>query len=341
MDRVKVTGIADDGLSLLLSDGEHQWELPINDKLINTIRRAIPAPTEPAGMNATDLPRIGASQVQEMLRTGIDISVVSQRSGWSIDKVLAFEGPIRGERDYIANMAKKVVLYPQYSRVTLEESVQQRLRTRQAQKNHVWDAWKISGTTWLIQVVFLVDAQEKTAQWHFDRKKRLLTPRDDEARWLAVEKDEVAEQQQGVSQLFDQARALQSADISASARTARGNQAAQAAQKAAQDYPHREEANRQQATDNAEQLAQQMRRTRKQQDVTDSVGAAFTTESTSSPADSSATNDADSQAPDDVLFTVEGDSAEPPSPSKPKRRTERPIMPTWDDIMFGTRSPRE
>lgn len=139
MQDLKLIGVHEDGDHLLLADGDGgRYRLALDDALRAAARR--------------DRPRLGQLQieiegglrprdVQSLIRSGLSTEEVAGRSGWTVEKVRRFEGPVLAEREFIANKARATVLaHDGKSAETFGERVETRLRDRG------WAPIRCSGT---------------------------------------------------------------------------------------------------------------------------------------------------------------------------------------------------
>ena len=120
---------------------------------------------------------------------------VADRSGWSVEKVRRYEGPILAEREHVAGLARGVRLRgrggSQGSAPTLSTRVGQRLSGRGVDPAVAeWDSGRNDEGEWTVTVTFPAGGRERQARWHFDVAARTVTAADDEARWLS--EDEAA-----------------------------------------------------------------------------------------------------------------------------------------------------
>ena len=186
MDDLRLIGVHEDGEHLLLATGDgDRFRLRVDDAVRAAVRR--------------DRPRLGQLQieiaggvrpreVQAMIRAGATAQEVAERTGWPVEKVERFEGPVVAERAHIAGLAREVRLrgYNGSSVVTLGSRVTERLTARGVEADHVlWDSSRSDDGAWRVTVTFPAGGRERTATWHYDVASRTVLPRDDEARWLA------------------------------------------------------------------------------------------------------------------------------------------------------------
>ena len=190
MRDLRLIGVHEDGRRLLLSDsGGEQFSVPLDEPLRAAVRR--------------DRPRQGRLQievdgglrpreVQAMIRAGLSAEDVADRSGWTVEKVHRYEGPILAEREYVAGLARAVRLRGRSgggsSTPTLAARVSARLSGRGVDPAAaLWDSARNESGEWTVVVTFPAGGREREAHWHFDVQARTVIAADDEARWLSEE----------------------------------------------------------------------------------------------------------------------------------------------------------
>lgn len=190
MRDLRFTGVDDDGTHLLLVDeDDQQHRVEINDALRTAVRsvRAVSG-------GQVD-PNVRPRDVQSLLRSGLTIDEVAERTGWSSTKVALFEPPIRAERDHVAITAQRLQLHSRVAgrdhTTTVGERVGERLDHRGVAASDLeWDAWR-GDRGWTIVCRFPAGGRARVATWRYDAATQSLHPTDDEARWLS-EDDQVA-----------------------------------------------------------------------------------------------------------------------------------------------------
>lgn len=187
MHDLRLIGVHEDGEHLLLADRDGgRYRVRIDDALRAATRR--------------DRPRLGQLQIeidngvrprdiQAMIRAGASAREVAERTGWSVERVARFEGPVLAEREHVANLARDVVLRVRggdgRGEETLGERVGERLAARGvAADGATWDAYRGEDGTWNVTVEFAAGSRTRAARWHVDPETRTALPVDDEARWL-------------------------------------------------------------------------------------------------------------------------------------------------------------
>ena len=190
MRDLRLIGVHEDGRRLLLSDsGGEQFSVPLDEPLRAAVRRDRPRFGQlPIEVDGGLRPR----EVQAMIRAGLSAEDVADRSGWTVEKVHKYEGPILAEREYVAGLARAVRLRGRSgagsSTPTLSARVSARLSGRGVDPAAaLWDSARNDSGEWTVIVTFPAGGREREARWHFDVQARTVTAADDEARWLSEE----------------------------------------------------------------------------------------------------------------------------------------------------------
>ncbi|WP_345501625.1 septation protein SepH [Pedococcus ginsenosidimutans] len=190
MRDLRLIGVHEDGQRLLLSDAEgEQYGVPLDEPLRAAVRR--------------DRPRLGQLQieidgglrprdVQAMIRAGLSAEEVADRSGWPVEKVRRYEGPILAEREYVAGLARAVRLRGRGGAGSTTPTLSARVSTRLSGRgvdpaSAEWDSARSESGEWTVVLTFPAGGRERQARWQFDVQARTVTASDDEARWLSEE----------------------------------------------------------------------------------------------------------------------------------------------------------
>lgn len=188
MQDLRLVGVADDGAHVLLvgTDGT-RFRLPLDEALLAAVRRDRPR----LGQLQIEVGGLRPREVQELIRTGLSTQEVADRSGWTVEKVRKFEVPVLAEREYVANLARAANPgRDSRTAATLEDRAHERLRQRGVPLDHLsWDSARVETGVWTVQLVFPAGGRERTAQWRFDPKARYLRAVNDDARWLSEDDD--------------------------------------------------------------------------------------------------------------------------------------------------------
>ncbi|MFD9462331.1 septation protein SepH [Streptomyces sp. NPDC060027] len=193
MPELRVVAVSNDGTRLVLKAADStEYTLPIDERLRAAVRG--------------DRPRLGQIEIeveshlrprdiQARIRAGASAEEVAQLAGIPVDRVRRFEGPVLAERAFMAERARKTpVRRPgENAGPQLGEAVQERLLIRGAEKDTVqWDSWRRDDGTWEVLLVYRVAGEPHAASWTYDPPRRLVQAVDDEARSLIGEPEDLA-----------------------------------------------------------------------------------------------------------------------------------------------------
>ncbi|MEZ0089606.1 hypothetical protein ABH925_000745 [Streptacidiphilus sp. EB129] len=194
MPELRVVAVSNDGSRLVLKAADAtEYFLPIDERLRAAVRG--------------DRPRLGQIDVeshlrprdiQARIRAGASAEEVAQLAGISVERVRRFEGPVLAERAFMAERARKTTVRRQGESTgpQLGDAVAERLVLRGAEKDsEAWDSWRRDDNTWEIVLVFRAGGQAQQARWTYDPPRRLVQPLDDEARSLVGESPQRAEEE--------------------------------------------------------------------------------------------------------------------------------------------------
>ncbi|MDF8265833.1 septation protein SepH [Luteipulveratus flavus] len=189
MQDLRLVGVHEDGAHVLLAgpDGT-RYRVLVDDALREATRRERGAARTDSALTDEPMEPLRPRDVQAMIRAGVGVPEVAERSGWSEEKVRKYEPPIRAEREYVAGLARAVQLRGRGrdgDQPTLGSRAAARLDERGVESERVsWDSWKTENGTWTVVCEFPAGGRERRATWRFDPRDRTLAASDDEARWL-------------------------------------------------------------------------------------------------------------------------------------------------------------
>lgn len=175
-----VIGAENGGLVVVDSSGT-RYRVPITEALHAALRQTRPA--------APAAHRVGPRDVQALIRSGLSAAEVVAQTGESIEYVQRFEGPVLAEREYVITAARAVPVAvgddsePLATTRTFGTVIDSRLDDLGA-RSAVWTSRK-KGSHWVVEIGFLDDDVERSAQWTFDPKKSALVPANHEAQSLS------------------------------------------------------------------------------------------------------------------------------------------------------------
>ncbi|MEV0006875.1 septation protein SepH [Streptomyces sp. NPDC051840] len=193
MPELRVVAVSNDGTRLVLKAADStEYTLPIDERLRAAVRN------DRARLGQIEIEvesHLRPRDIQARIRAGASAEEVAQFAGIPVDRVRRFEGPVLAERAFMAERARKTpVRRPgENTGPQLGEAVQERLLLRGADRETVqWDSWRRDDGTWEVLLVYRVAGEPHSASWTYDPPRRLVQAVDDEARSLIGETDDVA-----------------------------------------------------------------------------------------------------------------------------------------------------
>lgn len=194
MPELRVVAVSNDGTRLVLKAADStEYTLPIDERLRAAVRN------DRARLGQIEIEvesHLRPRDIQARIRAGASAEEVAQLAGIPVDRVRRFEGPVLAERAFMAERARKTpVRRPgENAGPQLGEAVAERLLLRGADKDAVhWDSWRRDDGTWEVLLAYRVAGQAHSATWTYDPPRRLVQAVDDEARSLIGETDDTPE----------------------------------------------------------------------------------------------------------------------------------------------------
>ncbi|MET7761236.1 septation protein SepH [Streptomyces sp. NPDC005336] len=194
MPELRVVAVSNDGTRLVLKAADStEYTLPIDERLRAAVRN------DRARLGQIEIEvesHLRPRDIQARIRAGATAEEVAQMGGIPVDRVRRFEGPVLAERAFMAERARKTpVRRPgENTGPQLGEAVAERLLLRGAEKDTAqWDSWRRDDGTWEVLLVYRVAGEPHSASWTYDPPRRLVQAVDDEARALIGEADDTPE----------------------------------------------------------------------------------------------------------------------------------------------------
>jgi hypothetical protein len=193
MRELAFVGLSDDGTALVLSgpDGT-RYSVPCDDKLEAAMRRD----RTRLGQMEIALDGTTPKDIQQRVRFGQTPEEISDSSGIPLERVLRFAGPVIAERQHIAAQATEVELRDGNASRTLGATVLDTLALGGADPELVeWDAWRREDGRWSLlaswEPVEGVAYGATAALWSFDPVGRTVVADDPASGWLLGDRPEV------------------------------------------------------------------------------------------------------------------------------------------------------
>lgn len=172
MDDIRLNGNDGDYLILETADGE-QYRLVNDESLQSAVKKAATA-------SASD--SMSPRAMQDAVRNGASIAEVVEASGASYEFVEKFAAPVLAELAHVIDSAKTLRLpgLSETGDVEFGDFVTSKLSTLHASDAR-WSAKRLDFNLWHISVNYSVDGSEIVAIWSFDPKRLVLSPENDKA----------------------------------------------------------------------------------------------------------------------------------------------------------------
>jgi hypothetical protein len=200
MRELAFVGLSDDGRSLVLSstDGT-RYTVPCDERLEAAVRR------DKSRLGQLEIALDGTSprDIQQRVRHGQSPDDISASSGLPLERIMRFAVPVLAEREHVAAQARGVELRDGSSSQTLEVSVVTALERGSVEVEALeWDAWRRDDGRWSLLAswdpVDSVAVGATAALWIYDPAGRTVVPDDHASAWLLGERpDTVVDQADG------------------------------------------------------------------------------------------------------------------------------------------------
>ena len=349
MERLTVIGVEDDTLIVESAAGA-RFGIAITD---------VPALTRrPSSEHVRR--KASPREIQTLIRQGMTAEEVQKATDEELSYIERFEAPVLAERAHILEKARATpVASGDLDPLAVERTFDAAMRERLGELGATdveWLSWREVDRGWVIRLTFSVDGKETDARWAFDHRKGTLTPLGKESKALTQSADPssvlvprlrpVADAPTKQEPAAPAQQAPQQTEEPAAAKPQRFDSGAfralpseDTADRAAEESPKRTARDAaatrssRPATEpsHTADLLDALRRRRSERDAAASA----------SPSAPAADED------DTPLFQVEAEE-QPSAPEQDghhhtsplnsgKRKGSRASMPSWDEIVFGSR----
>lgn len=162
----------------LETQGGEKFRLVLDDSLRSAIKRDISI--------QLDAVSISPREIQDEVRAGATAEEVAEKHSVPLDYVEKFALTVVDEIGHIIASAQTVRIsveadrYSEATQVEFGEILEGRLKKAGA-KNVVWSATKVEGSPWVVSVSYEVSDDAKSAVWSFDQRKLVLSPENETA----------------------------------------------------------------------------------------------------------------------------------------------------------------
>ena len=184
---LQALGLSEDGGQLVLASTDGQrFAVPVDERLRSIVRGR-------AGRLGQQEVRLESAlsprEMQSRLRAGATAAEVARAAGIPIERVARYEVPVLAERARVVEEARGARLPSRTDepRRPLGELVDDRLATSGvALHDATWDAWRRPDGTWMVHVSFTTGERERRATWSWDPSVRRVRPHDEDAEALVA-----------------------------------------------------------------------------------------------------------------------------------------------------------
>lgn len=168
--------------ALLFRDGDgREFVAPLTEMLTSSILRGSTLEVVPDSPQRRLTPR----EIQALLREGLTATQINEQTGTEIERVRRFEGPVRAEIMRAIERALSSPVGNDPDSPTIGDLVVDRLAERGVDTEELkWTASKRDSGAWEVSVVFVEADIEKSAMWTLAEATDLATAGDETAREL-------------------------------------------------------------------------------------------------------------------------------------------------------------
>ena len=173
-------GVGADEETLVFTDSEgHRYTTPITDELRGAVRRDRPR----IEAIAEDKP-LRPREIQALLRSGARAVDIAREHNVEVSQITRYEAPVQAEKDYALSRALSSHIGSLPDSPVMGDLVVDRLAARGVSPDSLnWSASRQPDSPWVIQLTFVQGAVKHGAQWRLPSSGHLEAI-DEEARWL-------------------------------------------------------------------------------------------------------------------------------------------------------------
>ncbi len=319
----------------LETQGGERFRLILDDALRSAIKREIQV--------QLDTVSISPREIQDLVRSGLSASDVANSHSVPLDYVEKFALTVVDEIGHIIASAKTVRIsieadrYSEASQLEFGEILEGRLRKADA-TSVIWAATKLEGEPWMVSVSYVSAEENRNAVWSFDQRKLVLSPENESAVRLSAgdfAASPSTPKLKRVEEASDSTRVIElprvdivpetesTAEASAPATVSSIEELTRTSLQSVTDEPQGEKVIAEPLSPTAD-LLEALRKKRiaaTEGSTADLAPVAIETE----------------KKEPEQASSLEVEEIEP-APMAPAAKKGRPSMPSWDEIVFGTKA---
>ncbi|MBH0115589.1 DUF3071 domain-containing protein [Salinibacterium sp. NG253] len=181
MEDLRVIEVQDGALIVSSNDGT-RFRLAVDNVLQSRLRQS--------RAQTGSGPKLAPREIQAHIRAGMSAQDVANLTGADIDYIERFEGPVVAEREFVVKSALGVPVHVAgetdslTSSRTFGSAIRERLVDVNA-ANERWASWKDPENGWTVKLSFNSNSIDHDARWQYDPKRQSLVPLNNEAKTLS------------------------------------------------------------------------------------------------------------------------------------------------------------
>lgn len=191
---LRLISVSDDGLRMLLVDDEdREYTADIDDRLRAALE-AVSTRRSEQTVNKTPSSSLRPRDIQTRIRSGESAEEVAAVAGTTVEKILAFAGPVLAEREHMAQRAQQASVRRRPGEAastarTLGEAVSAHFQTMYINPESVnWDSYRRPDGRWKLTGEYETPERSGIAELTYDAPGNFVELDNDDARWLTGEK---------------------------------------------------------------------------------------------------------------------------------------------------------
>ncbi|MGH3353822.1 MAG: septation protein SepH [Nocardioides sp.] len=192
---LRLISVSDDGKRMLfVDDAEREYTADIDDRLRAALE-AVSTRRSEQTVNKTPSSSLRPRDIQTRIRAGESAEEVAAVAGTTVEKILAFAGPVLAEREHMAQRAQQASVRrrpgeeaPSTAR-TLGQAVAAHFQSMYIDPESVsWDSYRRPDGRWKLTGEYETADRSGIAELTYDAPGNYVELDNDDARWLTGEK---------------------------------------------------------------------------------------------------------------------------------------------------------
>lgn len=183
MIELEFLGRSGDSRSVVFTDtaGE-RYSVLVTDELRAAVRREH---TRPETQPTEAVTSLRPAHIQTLLRQGSTADELAEKYGVPASSIRRYESPVLAEKAWVIRQAQQCVVGPDPGSPPLEELAVNRLAARGVEPSSMtWSAQRPAGREWEVTLTFVQSAVERAATWSLSADGTRIHALDQEAGWL-------------------------------------------------------------------------------------------------------------------------------------------------------------